>query len=173
MKKMLIALGLVVAAAYASPAAAQSRNGDGPWWDPANTGNRGTVDSRDGRIYNDGRIYDTRNADGQWRRIGRDNRGNTIYSRTVYDRQGNLIQERARRDSRGRYQILDRRVIRYANDRNRRDNDRYDDRNRRDNDRYDDRYGHGKNDRWDQNNGHDNGKHNGHYKNKGRGRGRH
>ena len=162
MKKMLIALGLVVAAASASPAAAQSRNGDGPWWDPASTGNRGTVDRRDGRVSNDGRIYDSRNADGQWRRIGRDNRGNTIYARTVYDRQGNLIQERARRDSRGRYQVVDRRVIRYANDRNRRDNDRYDD-----------RYGRGKNDRWDQNNGHDNGKHKGHYKNKGRGNGRH
>jgi hypothetical protein len=163
MKKMLIALGLVVAAASASPLAAQSRN-DGPWWDPASTGNRGTVDSRDGRIYNDGRIYDTRNADGQWRRIGRDNRGNTVYARTVYDRRGNLIQERARRDSRGRFQVIDRRVIRSANDRNGRYDDRYDN---------DNRYGHGKNDRWDQNNGHDNGKHKGQYKNKGRGHGRH
>ena len=163
MKKMLIALGLVVAAASASPLAAQSRN-DGPWWDPASTGNRGTVDTRDGRVSNDGRIYDTRNADGQWRRIGRDNRGNTVYARTVYDRQGNLIQERARRDSRGRYQVIDRRVVRYANDRNRRGDDRYDD-----------RYGRDKNDRWDQNNGHDNGKHNGQYKNKnkGKGHGRH
>lgn len=170
MKKMLIALGLVVAAASATPLAAQSRSGDGPWWDPANTGNRGTVDTRNSGVYDNGRIYDTRNADGQWRRIGRDSYGNTIYARTVYDRQGNLIQERARRDSRGRFQVIDRRVVRYANSRNGRYDDRYGD---RDDDRYDGRYGRGKNDRWDQNNGHDNGKHNGHYKNKNKGRGKH
>ncbi|HEX6575158.1 MAG TPA: hypothetical protein VF042_09305 [Gemmatimonadaceae bacterium] len=163
MKKVLFALGLVVATA--GPLAAQSRSGDGPWWDPANTGNRGTVDTRDGRIYNDGRIYDSRNTDGQWRRVGRDNYGNTIYVRNRYDREGNLIQERARRDSRGRYQVIDRRVVRYASNRN----GRYDRDGRYDNDN---RYGRGKNDRWDQNNGHDNGKHNGQYKNKNKGRGR-
>ena len=170
MKKLLMALGLVVAAASAAPLAAQSRSGDGPWWDPANTGNRGTVDTRNGGVYNDGRIYDTRNADGQWRRVGRDNYGNSVYVRTRYDRQGNLIQERARRDSRGRYQIIDRRVVRYANNRN----GRYDRDGRYDDDRYDNdnRYGRGKNDRWDQNNGHDNGKHNGQYKNKNKNNGR-
>jgi hypothetical protein len=161
MKRIVFALGLVAATAFAAPLAAQSRN-DGPWWDPANTGSRGTVDTRtrDGRIYNDGRIYDSRRADGQWRRIGRDRNGNYVYERTVYDRNGNLDREVARRDTLGRYRVIDRRVIQSANRRN----DRYGD---RDDDRYDDRYGHGKNDRWDQNNGHDNGKHNGWYKNKG------
>lgn len=162
MKRFVFALGLVAATSFAAPLAAQSRS-DGPWWDPANTGNRGTVDTRtrSGTVYNDGRIYDSRRADGQWRRVGRDNNGNYIYVRTRYDSRGNLIQERARRDSLGRYRILDRRVLQSANRRG-----TYDD-------RYDDRYGHGKNDRWDQNNGHDNGKHNGRYKNQGnRGRNR-
>lgn len=158
MKRILFALGLVAATSFAAPLAAQSRN-DGPWWDPANTGNRGTVDTRtrDGRIYDDGRISGSRRADGQWRRIGRDGNGSYIYERTRYDSRGNLILERARRDSLGRYRIIGSRVIQSANRRN----DRYDD-------RYDDRNGRGKNDRWDQNNGHDNGKHNGQYKNKGK-----
>ena len=184
MKRIVFALGLVAATAFAAPLAAQSRN-DGPWWDPANTGNRGTVDTRNGTIYNDGRIYDSRRADGQWRRAGRDSRGNFIYVRTRYDSNGNLIQERARRDTRGRYQVIDRRVIQYANRRN----DRYDRNGRYDNDRNDDgwedrRDGRDKNDRWAQNGGHDNGKHNGWYKNgkaggygkansKGKGKGRH
>ena len=159
MKRIVIALGLVAATAFAAPLAAQQRN-DGPWWDPANTGTRtgndGRVSTRDGRIY-DGRIYDQRRADGQWRREGRDRRGNVIYTRTRYDRNGNLIREAARRDRLGRYQIIDRRVIQTANRRN----DRYDN---------DNRYGRGKNDRWDQNGGHDNGKHNGQYKNKNKGK---
>jgi hypothetical protein len=157
MKRFVFALGLAAATAFAAPLAAQSRN-DGPWWDPANTGSRGTVDTRS----RDGRIYDSRRADGQWRRIGRDRNGDYVYERTRRERNGNVVLERARRDSLGRYRIIDRRVI--QSDRR---NDRYDD-------RYDDRYGHGKNDRWDQNNGHDNGKHNGWYKNKGKSnRGRH
>ena len=165
MKRLGFALGLVAATAFAAPLAAQ-----GPWWDPANTGNRGS-DSRDGRVYDDGRvysdgrIYDSRNTDGRWRRVGRDNRGNYIYARNRYDGNGNLIQELARRDTLGRYRVYDRRVVQYANRRN----DRYG--NRRDNDRnndgWEDRYeGRDRNDRWDQNNGHDNGKHNGWYKDK-------
>lgn len=185
MKRLAFAMSLVAATAFAAPLAAQSRS-NGPWWDPANTGNRGTVDSRNGTVRNDGRIYDTRNTDGRWRRVGRDNRGNYIYARNRYDSNGNLVQELARRDTLGRYSVYDRRVIQYANnrndrriyDRNRdRDNDRNNDgwedrRGDRDDDRYDNdsRYGRGKNDRWDQNNGHDNGKHNGQYKNKNHGR---
>ncbi|MEO5589780.1 MAG: hypothetical protein ABIS03_09355 [Gemmatimonadaceae bacterium] len=158
MKRLVMALGLVAAATLAAPLSAQSRS-SGPWWDPANTGNRGTVDNRGGTVYNDGRIYDSRNADGQWRRASRDRNGNTIYVRTRRDSRGNVIQERARRDSRGRYVVLDRRVIRSSNGRN--DNDR------NDNDRiYDRRDRRNDNDRWDQNDGHDNGKHNGQYKNK-------
>lgn len=172
MKRLAFAMSLVAATAFAAPLVAQSSS-NGPWWDPANTGNRGDTrnDGRiynDGRVYNDGRIYDTRNTDGRWRRVGRDNRGNYVYARNRYDSNGNLVQELARRDTLGRYRVYDRRVVQYANRRNRgiydRDNDRDNDRN---NDGYEDsRYGRGKNDRWDQNNGHDNGKHNGQYKNK-------
>jgi hypothetical protein len=166
MKRLTFALGLAAAAAFAAPLAAQSRS-QGPWWDPANTGTRsGTVDSRNGQIYNGGRIYDTRNTDGQWRRAGRDSNGNYIYVRNRYDNNGNLIQEQARRDRLGRYQVINRRVVQYANNRNNRGvyRDRDNDRN---NDGWEDRgNGRDRNDRWDQNNGHDNGKHNGQYKNK-------
>src|SRR5215212_5472084 len=165
MKRFAFAFSLVAATAFAAPLAAQSSNG--PWWDPANTGNRGTVDSRNGGVYNDGRIYDSRNTDGRWRRVARDNRGNYIYARNRYDSNGNLVQELARRDTLGRYRVYDRRVVQYANNRNNRG---VYDQNRRDNDRnndgYEDRSGRDRNDRWDQNNGHDNGKHNGQYKNK-------
>lgn len=171
MKRTLFALGLVAATAFAAPLAAQSRN-DGPWWDPANTGNRGT-DSRDGRVYDDGRIYDngrvydSRNTDGRWRRVGRDRNGNYIYARNRYDSNRNLIQELARRDSYGRYRVYDRRVVQHANRRN----DRYD--NDRNNDGWEDRRnGRDRNDRWDQNNGHDNGRHNGQYKNKNKNKGK-
>jgi hypothetical protein len=171
MKRLAFALSLVAATAFAAPLAAQS---NGPWWDPANTRTGGRVDSRDGRVYDDGRIYDTRDTDGRWRRVGRDNRGNYIYARNRYDSNGNLIQELARRDTLGRYRVYDRRVVQYARN-NRNNRGIYDRDNDRDNDRNDDgyedsRYGRGKNDRWDQNNGHDNGKHNGQYKNKNKGR---
>ena len=169
MKRLAFALSLVAATAFAAPLAAQSSNG--PWWDPGNTGNRST-DSRnggiynDGRVSNDGRIYDSRNTDGRWRRVGRDNRGNYIYARNRYDSNGNLVQELARRDTLGRYRVYDRRVVQYARN-NRNNRGVYDRDNDRNNDGYEDsRYGRGKNDRWDQNNGHDNGKHNGQYKNK-------
>ena len=172
MKRLTFALGLAAAAAFAAPLAAQTRS-QGPWWDPANTGTRsGTVDSRNGQVYNDGRIYDTRNTDGQWRRAGRDSNGNYIYVRNRYDNNGNLIQEQARRDRLGRYQVINRRVVQYANNRNSRNNRNvYDRNNDRDNDRNNDGWedsgnGRDRNDRWEQNNGHDNGKHNGQYKNK-------
>ena len=171
MKRLTFALGLAAAAAFAAPLAAQTRS-QGPWWDPANTGTRsGTVDSRNGQVYNDGRIYDTRNTDGQWRRAGRDRNGNYIYVRNRYDNNGNLIQEQARRDRLGRYQVINRRVVQYANNRNR-NRDVYRDRdNDRNNDGWEDRgNGRDRNDRWDQNNGHDNGKHNGQYKNKNNGK---
>ncbi len=176
MKRFAFAMSLVAATAFAAPLAAQSSNG--PWWDPSNTANRGT-DSRnggiynDGRVSNDGRIYDSRNTDGRWRRVARDNRGNYIYARNRYDSNGNLVQELARRDTLGRYRVYDRRVVQYANNRNNRgiyDRNRDNDRN---NDGYEDRARRSdKNDRWDQNNGHDNGKHNGQYKNKNKNNGK-
>lgn len=163
MKRLAFAMGLVAAAVFAAPLAAQSSQG--PWWDPANTGNRGTVDSRSGTIYNGGRVYDSRRVDGQWRRAGTDRNGNYVYTRTRYDSNRNVVQEYARRDTRGRYQVFDRRIVQYANNRN----GRYD--NDRNNDGYED-YGNGrsKNDRWAQNGGHDNGKHKGQYKNGNKGR---
>lgn len=169
MKKIALALGLVAATAMAAPLSAQSRS-DGPWWDPANTGTRSgsttRTDTRDGRVYDDrrtsnDRVYDSRRADGQWRRAGSDRNGNTVYARTRYDSNRNLIREVAVRDRLGRYRVIERRVVQSA---------------RRDG-RYDDRNGRDRNDRWEQNDGHDNGKHNGKYKNKnknknhGKGRG--
>ncbi len=171
MKRIALAFGLVAATAMAAPLSAQSRS-DGPWWDPSNTGTRSgstaRTDTRDGRVYDDGRVrndrvYDSRRADGQWRREGRDRNGNTIYARTRYDSNRNLIREVAVRDRLGRYRVIDRRVVQSA----RRDG-RYDDRRDRGRDR---------NDRWEQNDGHDNGNHNGKYKNKhknkNKGRGNH
>ena len=164
MKRIAFVFGLAAATAFAAPLAAQSRN-DGPWYDPSNTGTRtgtsGRVDSRDGRVY-DSRVYNDRRADGQWRRVGRDRNGNTVYARTRYDSNRNIVREIAVRDRFGRYRVIDRDIVQYANRRN--DN--------RGNDRWDDRRGRDKNDRWDQNNGHDNGKHNGQYKNKNKGKGR-
>ena len=91
-----------------------------------------------------------------WRATSRDRNGNTIYVRTRYDSNGNLVREWATRNIIGRYSVIDRRVISNANNRgsygNRGTYDRSSSRN--------------SNDRWDQNNGHDNGKHKGWYKNK-------
>ncbi len=164
MKRIALAFGRVAATAIAAPLTAQSRN-DGPWWDPANTGTRSgstartetRTDTRDGRVYND-RVYDSRRVDGQWRREGHDRNGNTIYTRTRYDSNRNVVREVAVRDRLGRYRVIDRRVVQSA---------------RRDG-RYDDRRGRDRNDRWDQNNGHDNGRHIGHdkHKNKNKGKGR-
>ena len=169
MKRFSFAMGLVAATMLAAPLAAQSRN-DGPWWDPANTGSRGTVD-RDGRIYDrngtvsgrNGSVYDRNTrVDGQWHLAGRDRNGNNVYVRRRYDNNGNVIQEAAHRNILGRYSVFDRQVVSHASNRNnrvygRRDNDR-------NNDGWEDRRS--RNDRWDQNNGHDNGRHNGQYKNK-------
>ena len=161
MKRFAFALGLVAATSLAAPLAAQSRN-DGPWWDPANTGSRGSVDrdgrvnDRNGSVYDrNGSVYDSRNTrvDGQWHLAGRDRRGNNVYVRTRYDNDGNVVQEAAHRNILGRYSVFNRQIVQHANNRN-----RVYGRNDRD-----------RNDRWDQNNGHDNGKHNGKYKkNKGR-----
>jgi hypothetical protein len=166
MKRLAFALGLVAATAFAAPLTAQSRNG--PWWDPGNTAGRttsGRTDTRNGSIYNDGRV-DSR-ADGKWRAQTRDRNGDVIYVRTRYDSNGNLVREWATRNFLHQYRVIDRRVLRSANNRNGRYNDDYDD------DRYGDRQnGRDRNDRWDQNGGHDNGKHNGWYKNKNHGKGR-
>src|SRR5678815_14488 len=86
MKRIAFTLSLVAATAMAAaPLAAQS--GNGPWWDPGRTqtrsGQSGSVYSRDGNVYDQ--------ADGQWRADSRDRNGNTIYVRTRYDSNGQLV----------------------------------------------------------------------------------
>ncbi len=178
MKRFAFKLGLVAATALAAaPLAAQSRN-DGPWWDPGNTGGRTTSGDNRGTVYGRNEtVYGSRD-DGQWKQKGRDSRGNFIFVRRRTDRSGNVIEDRARRDTRGQFHIIDSRVVKYANRNDRRiyDNRGVYDRNDRDGDRNNDGYidqkvKNGKNDRWDQNDGHDNGKHNGKYKNKGKNKG--
>jgi hypothetical protein len=156
MKRFAYTLGLVAATILtAAPLAAQS--GNGPWWDPGRTqtrtqprtGQNGSVYGRDGNVYGQ-----NTQADGQWRAYSRDRNGNTIYMRTRYDSNGNLVREYATRNIIGRYNVIDRQVLsnnngQYGNRGNRGTYDRVN-----------------TNDRWDQNNGHDNGKHNGQYKNK-------
>jgi hypothetical protein len=46
------------------------------------------------------------NVDGQWRSIGADANGNTIYERRTQDRNGNIVVQRARRDSRGNMSVF-------------------------------------------------------------------
>lgn len=46
------------------------------------------------------------NVDGQWRVVGRDGAGNSIYERRTQDRNGNILVQRARRDARGNMSII-------------------------------------------------------------------
>lgn len=166
MKRFAYTLSLVAATILAAaPLAAQSSNG--PWWDPGRTQTRngqqnGTVYGRNGQVYG----QQQQQADGVWRADSRDRNGNTIYVRTRYDSNGNLVREYATRNIIGRYNVIDRQVL---SDNNGQYGNRgtYDTRGT-----YDRRNGNDRNDRWDQNNGHDNGKHKGQYKNKNKNRGR-
>jgi hypothetical protein len=45
-------------------------------------------------------------VDGQWRVVGRDGNGNTVYERRTQDRNGNILVQRAVRDSRGNMSII-------------------------------------------------------------------
>jgi hypothetical protein len=45
-------------------------------------------------------------VDGQWRVVGRDGNGNTIYERRTQDRNGNILVQRAMRDNRGNMSII-------------------------------------------------------------------
>src|SRR6476469_1621386 len=49
-------------------------------------------------------------VDGQWRAVGQDRNGNTIYQRRTYDGNGNILVQRAVRDSYGRMSIIDSRT---------------------------------------------------------------
>ena len=165
MKRFALTLSLVAATAMAAaPLAAQTR-GNGPWWDPGRT--QPQTSGRNGDVYgNNGRVDGRRNtqqADGVWRADSRDRNGNTIYVRTRYDSDGNLVREYATRNIIGRYSVIDRQVLGNNNNRGTYGNNRgtYDQRGT-----YDRRNDRNSNDRWDQNNGHDNGRHNGRYKDK-------
>ena len=182
MKRFAFALSLAAATAMASAPLVAQTHGSGPWWDPGRTQPQ-TQGRHDGTVYgNNGSVYGRGNtqADGVWRADSRDRNGNTIYVRTRYDSNGNLVREYATRNIIGRYSVIDRQVINGGNNRgtygnrngtygNRGNNDRRrgddgdeDDNNNGDYSRRGDQNG---NDRWDQNNGHDNGKHKGWYKN--------
>lgn len=163
MKRIAYILSLVAATAMAAAPLAAQQSGNGPWWDPGRTQTRS---GQNGTVYGgqqNGSVYGQQNtqADGQWRAYSRDRNGNTIYMRTRYDSNGNLVREYATRNIIGRYNVIDRQVLSnnngqygtYGSQRGTYDTrGTYDPRN--------------SNDRWDQNNGHDNGKHNGQYKNK-------
>jgi len=57
-------------------------------------------------------------VDGQWRVVGRDGSGNTIYERRTQDRNGNILVQRAVRDSRGNMSIISSNSIGNVNNRN-------------------------------------------------------
>ena len=182
MKRIAYTLSLIAATAMAAAPLAAQQSGNGPWWDPGRTQTQ--TNGRQGTVYgNNGNVYgrNTQQADGVWRADSRDRNGNTIYVRTRYDSNGNLVREYATRNIIGRYNVIDRQVLSnnngsYGNNRGTYDqNGTYG--NRGNNGDQDDRYGNRRsnqnsNDRWNQNNGHDNGKHNGQYKNKGNKHGR-
>lgn len=176
MKRIAYTLSLVAATAFAAAPLAAQQSGNGPWWDPGRT--QPQTSGRSGQVYGrNGSVYGRQNtqADGVWRAYSTDRNGNTIYMRTRYDSNGNLVREYATRNIIGRYNVIDRQVL-SSNNSNQRGT--YDTRGTRGDDGDDDDgYGNvrgnsGRNDRWSQNNGHDNGRHNGQYKNKGRGHGR-
>jgi len=113
--------------------------------------------------------YDCRSngstADGVWRRVGNNNGNSRIYVRRTYDRNGNVVIQRARRNPNGTFTILNSRTVR--NNGNNRDDDRWENRNDRDDD--DDRWENRNDrddDRWD--NRQYNGEHNGKGKGKGK-----
>ncbi len=188
MKRFAYVLSLVAATAMAAaPLAAQS-SGNGPWWDPGRT--QPQTSGRHGTVYGghqQGSVYGQQNqqADGVWRAYSRDRNGNTVYTRTRYDSNGNLVREYATRNIIGRYSVIDRQVVSNNNGQYGHQRGTYDTRgtygnrgnnnnNNNDGDDGDDGYrGRGNrnsNDRWDQNNGHDNGRHNGKNKNKNKDR---
>ena len=55
-------------------------------------------------------------VDGGWYQVGRGRDNNSIYERRVRDRNGNLVIQRARRTSSGRFQIISSRAYNYDND---------------------------------------------------------
>jgi len=92
--------------------------------------------------------YNNGSADGVWRQVGRGRNNNSVYERRTYDRNGNLVIQKARRNPDGSFRILSSRVVGGNQGvRNRNDND--DDR------RFDNRRGNDDDDRFN-NSEHDN-----------------
>jgi len=176
MKRFAFVLSLVAATAMAAaPLAAQSSS-NGPWWDPGRT--QPQTSGRQGTVYGghqNGSVYgqqQNQQADGVWRAYSRDRNGNTVYMRTRYDSNGNLVREYATRNIIGRYSVIDRQVLSNNNGQYGNQHGTYDRNGTYNNGTYDRRGNQNSNDRWDQNNGHDNGRHNGQYKNKNKNKGR-
>ena len=81
-------------------------------------------------------------ADGVWRQVGQGRNNNSVYERRTYDRNGNLVIQKARRNPDGSFRILSSRTVGSNNgvrNRNGNDDDRRFD-NRRGNDDQDDRF---------------------------------
>jgi hypothetical protein len=75
-----------------------------------------------GRSGNTNCTYDRRSADGVWRQVGQGRNNNSVYERRTYDRNGNIVVQKARRNPNGSFRIISSRTIRN----NHSDNDRYD-----------------------------------------------
>jgi len=105
-----------------------------------------------GRPGTNGTATDCRNSrrgsvDGVWRQVGQGRNNNSVYERRTYDGYGNIVVQKARRNSNGTFTILSTRTIRSnQNIRNRNGDD--DDRGSYDQRKgHDDDHGHGKSER--------------------------
>jgi len=99
--------------------------------------------------------YNNGSADGVWRQVGQGRNNNSVYERRTYDRNGNLVIQKARRNPDGSFRILSSRTVGSNNGVRNRDRDD-------DNDQGEHRgRGHGKkhsdnDDRYDNRRGNDN-----------------
>ena len=75
-------------------------------------GNNGTVgDIVLGRSSTTNCNYGNGSADGVWRQVGQGRNNNSVYERRTYDRNGNLVIQKARRNPDGSFRILSTRTI--------------------------------------------------------------
>src|SRR5438874_3050272 len=102
-------------------------------------GRSGSVDCRNDR-------NDRGAVDGVWRQVGQGRNNNSVYERRTYDANGNVVVQKARRNSDGSFSILSTRTVRgnrgVGRNRGHNDNGRFDRRNGDDDDeRLDRRHG--------------------------------
>lgn len=114
-----------------------------------------------GRPGTSGSATDCRNGrrgsvDGVWRQVGRGRNNNSVYERRTYDAYGNVVVQKARRNSNGTFTILSTRTIRNKQDVRNRHGDDDDYRN------YDRRGSHDDDERFNSSERHDNGRGKGH-----------